>query len=48
MVRFVWAGWQEVFRRYWCLSVGSVCVEISFYLAIVEMDLCIWEGKTLA
>ena len=31
----------EVFTRYWYLSVGSVCVEISFYLAIVEMDLCI-------
>ena len=24
MVRLVWAGWQELFRRYWCLSVGLV------------------------
>ena len=29
MVRFVWAGWQEVFRRYWCLSVGFVWRSVS-------------------
>ena len=32
MVRFVWAGWHEVFRRYWCLSVGSVWRSVSIRL----------------
>ena len=32
MVRFVGAGWHEVFRRYWCLSVGSVWRSVSIRL----------------
>ena len=40
-VHFVWAGWQEVFRRYILVLVCGFCVEISFYWAIVEIDMYI-------
>ena len=34
MVRFVWAGWQKVFRRYWCLSDGFVWRSVSIWLLL--------------